>query len=170
MFKTIKSGHLIVGTLLVLIIFSCVDPVETPSRTAATEQAELSEILANIHEEGYDLDTTDLGIYYIVHQEGEGDYPSEGDTCFMQYVGYRPDGSVFDASAYHYEDSIWQFVYKEVSLIPGFDDGISVMNKGSEIDMIIPSEHAYGEYGAGLIEPYTTLMFAAKMHDIKPAQ
>jgi len=44
------------------------------------------------------------------------------------------------------------------------------MNKGAALDLIIPSEFAYGETGSGLIEPYTTILFTLKMHDLKPGQ
>jgi FKBP-type peptidyl-prolyl cis-trans isomerase FkpA len=150
-------------------MFSCIEPIGEPEeRTPSLEAFELNQVLANIEADGYDLDTTDLGIYYIVHKEGEGNFPEPGDTCRLEYSGFFLDGVIFDASAFHYADSTWEFVYKEIDLISGFDDGIALMNKGAEIDMIIPSGLAYGEYGSGNIPPYSPIMFSAKMRDIKP--
>jgi FKBP-type peptidyl-prolyl cis-trans isomerase len=85
----------------------------------------------------------------------------------LEYVGYLLDGMIFDATSYHYEDASWEFVFNADELIPGFVDGISLMNKGAEIDMIIPSQFAYGEKGQGPIQPFTTLRFSAKLHDLK---
>lgn len=166
MFKTIKTVAILCVTTL-FIATSCMKDLEEPARTSATEQAELNAFLASIETQGFDIDTTDLGVYYVIHKEGEGKFPEAGDTCNLIYAGYLLDGSIFDASFFHYEDSIWQLPYKEIELIPGFDDGIALMNKGTELDMIIPSELAYGSSGEKM-PPYTTLRFAATMRDLKP--
>ena len=152
------------------LLSSCLDGVDDnpEDRSPEKEQRELEAALAILVEEGYDIDTSALGIYYIIHEEGEGAYPQPGDTLSLEYTGYLLGGLIFDASAYHYEDAIWEFIYKEEDLIPGFDDGLSLMNKGTGIDMIIPSHLAYGEEGYGLIKPYSTVVFTAKMHDLKP--
>ena len=92
----------------------------------------------------------------------------EGDSLSLEYTGYLLGGLIFDGSSYHYADGTWEFVLKAADLIPGFADGLKVMNKGAAIDMIIPSQYAYGETGSGLIEPYTTILFTVKMHDLKP--
>ena len=138
-------------------------------RTLEMELTELDTFLAHLETRGYDIDTSDLGIYYIQRTEGEGPLAQAGDTLSLEYTGHLLNGQIFDASAYHYQDSTWEFVFKEVTLIQGFDDGISLMNKGAELDMIIPSEFAYGVYGNGPIGPYTTLVFITKLHDISPA-
>ena len=166
MFKTIKT----IAILFVFIfsISSCLNNgSDIEPRTPEMEQAELNEFLKKLEADGFDVDTTDLGIYYVVQEAGEGLFPVEGDTCFMEYAGFFLDGSVFDTSHDHFPNGIWQFNYKETSLIPGFEDGIALLNKGAEIDMIIPSNLAYGA-GTSSIPPYTTLLFATKMHDLKP--
>ena len=94
--------------------------------------------------------------------------PQAGDTCYLEYTGYLLDGTIFDTSHDHYIDGIWDLIYKDIQLIPGFDDGIALMGKGAELDMIIPSYLAYGAYGYGYIPPYSTIIFSAKMHDLKP--
>jgi len=168
MFKTIKT----VAFFFAITFFmstSCLDKgVEEPSRTAEMEQAELEKIISDLVSEGYDVDTTDLGVYYIVHEAGEGPLAQAGDTCFLEYGGFLLDGFVFDASSFHYVDSTWQFVYKDDDLIPGFDDGIALMNKGAELDLFIPSFLGYGPYPNGDIPAYSTLLFSVKMRDLKP--
>lgn len=168
MFKTIKTVA-ILFTITFFMSTSCLDEgVEEPSRTAEMEEAELEEVISNLESEGFNVDTTDLGVYYIVHEVGEGPLAQAGDTCFLEYAGFLLDGFVFDASAFHYEDSIWQFVYKDINLISGFDDGIALMNKGAELDLLIPSSLGYGAYPNGDIPAYSTLLFSVKMRDLKP--
>ena len=147
---------------------SCVND-DTEMRTLEMEMEELDSYLSDLETRGFDIDTSDLGIYYILEAEGEGPLAQAGDTLSLEYTGYLLDGRIFDASANHYADSIWEFVFKEIHLIPGFEDGISLMNKGAEMNMIIPSEFAYGPNGYGPIGPYTTLVFVTKLHDIAPA-
>lgn len=170
MFKTIKTVSFIIAISLAFTTISCLTNEEELQiqRTAEMEANELSEALNKLETGGYDIDTTELGIYYIVQAVGEGSLPQPGDTCYLEYSGYLMDGTIFDASQNYYADAIWDLIYKDMLLIPGFDDGIALMNKGSEIDMFIPSNLAYGEYGKGPIGPYTTLVFSAKMHNIKP--
>jgi FKBP-type peptidyl-prolyl cis-trans isomerase len=55
-------------------------------------------------------------------------------------------------------------------LITGFNEAISMMNKGADIDFIMPSKLAYGSTGAYEIEPYTPLGFNIKMRYIGKAR
>ena len=166
-----KTVAIFLGVLGILFASSCLDNVnDNPSsRNPEKEMRELNAALASLIADGWDIDTTDLGIFYIVHEEGEGPMVGEGDSLSLEYKGYLLGGLIFDASSLHYDDGIWDFIFNSSDLIPGFADGLSVMNKGATIDMIIPSQYAYGEEGSGLIEPFTTILFTAKLHDLKPA-
>ena len=145
---------------------SCID-VETEDRTYSDEVLELSELLSSLVSEGYDIDTTALGVYYIVVEEGTGACPVDGDTISINYNGYFADGTLFDSSDDWATDGIWEFVYGEQSLITGFTNALSVMKAGSQMQFIIPSDLAYGSYGYGSIGEYQTLVFAIEMHEIK---
>lgn len=167
MLKTIKTVAILFA--FIFTISSCLTSGDEPEpRTPEMEAAEIDAAIKKLEADGHDVDTTDLGVYYIVQEEGTGPFTTEGDTCFMEYTGYFIDGSVFDTSHDHFPNGIWEFNFKEISLIPGFEDGIALLNKGAEIDMIIPSSLAYGPGGTSGIPPYTTLLFATKMHDLKP--
>ena len=166
--KTIKSIALLIILSLPFLIGSCIDTIDEPSRTAETEQLELSQALTKLESAGYDIDTTALGVYYVMNKQGTGSFPQKSDTCSLIYTGFFLDGSMFDSSGDYYPDSIWQFKYLEVSVIPGFNNGISILNKGAEADIIIPSKLAYGATGYGEIPPFTPLGFSMKMRDLKP--
>ncbi|HSH20856.1 MAG TPA: FKBP-type peptidyl-prolyl cis-trans isomerase, partial [Draconibacterium sp.] len=153
-----------------LFIISCGDNFETPSRTPETEQSELKQAIANIEAGGYDVDTTDLGVFYVMHEEGTGPLTQQGDTCYLIYTGYFLNGLIFDSSGYYYPDSVWQFNYLDVALIPGFNDGIALLKKGAKADIIVPSNLAYGPTGQGEIQPYTPLVFSLIMRDLKPVE
>jgi len=167
MIKSIKLPVLI--SVVAYIFSSCIgSDVEENPRTAQQEQIEINIALEKLESDGLDVDTTESGLYYIVEKAGEGPLLQEGDTCFLEYGGYFLDGTLFDASIDHHENGIWEFVHGEVSFIPGFKEGIEMLNKGAEMSVLIPSDLGYGEMGALTIPPYTSLFFALKLHDLKP--
>jgi len=103
------------------------------------------------------------GLQYTVLVQGNGPKPSSGDIVRVQYEGSLIDGTVFDSS-YHTENG------EEIPLdmvIPGWAEGIQLMNVGSKYRIYIPSNLAYGERGAGqIIPPYSTLIFTIELLEI----
>ena len=162
-------SQLALGVLLLAGVVSCIDndiPNEPP-RTKADEMADLKVYLDTLEGRGLDIDTTDLGVYYVVDKEGNGTFPQSGDTCIVNYSGFFMNGMMFDASHLHNSDSTFQFVLNTTPMIKGWEDGMKVVAEESRTYLIIPSEHAYGSTGYGGIGPYETLIFDIKMKDIK---
>lgn len=145
------------------------DIEEQPARTLNDELTELSVYLDTLTNRGLDIDTTAMGVYYVMDSEGEGAFPQAGDTCDVKYRGFFMNGTTFDASHYHNPDSIFSFVLEETQMIEGWDDGMQVLNEGAKAYLIIPSEFAYGSSGTYGIQPYETLIFEVDMVDIKQA-
>lgn len=169
--STIKQITFIITFAVIIAITSCIpEDLEVEVRTLATEQAEINELLVQIEDAGLNVDTTNLGVYYIIDTLGTGLFPEFGDTLFLKYKGLYLDGYVFDDSNYHPENpgGVWEFVYTQGDLISGFEDGIALMNKGTKLNMIIPSSLAYGEDGTRTIAPFSPLRFEAEMVNIKP--
>jgi FKBP-type peptidyl-prolyl cis-trans isomerase len=103
------------------------------------------------------------GLQYTVLVKGDGPKPSADNTVRVHYEGALTDGTVFDSS-YHLEKG------EEIPLdmvIPGWAEGIQMMNVGSKYRIYIPSYLAYGERGAGqIIPPYSTLVFTIELLEI----
>lgn len=102
---------------------------------------------------------TESGLQYKVLKEGKGNKPAEYDVVTVNYKGMFIDGTVFDQS----EEPI-NFPCNAV--IQGFSEILRLMNEGTEVEVYIPSELAYGEMGAGPIEPCTTLIFDITLLDV----
>ena len=107
--------------------------------------------------------TTPSGLQYTVLTQGSGPKPSPNDVVRVQYEGALTDGDVFDSS-YNLENG------QEIPLdmvIPGWAEGLLLMNVGSKYRIYIPSALAYGERGAGqIIPPYATLVFTIELLEI----
>lgn len=106
------------------------------------------------------------GIYYVVNKAGTGASPTTGKTVSMLYTGKFLDGKVFDASSLH-GGAPFTFPLGQQAVIPGWDQMVAMMKKGEKRTVLIPSSLAYGEQGAGSIEPYTPLIFEMELVDFK---
>lgn len=164
--KLLKPFALLILITSLFVATSCLKSEEN-SRTEETEKTEISNYLLTLIGTGNHIDTTASGMYYFIFTEGAGEYPQPGDTCYIEYVGYFINGSIFDASANHHSDGIEKMVYKEKDLIPGFEEAIGLMKKGEGATFVIPSKLAYGSDWYDYIPPYTPLIFDIIQHDIK---
>ena len=167
MIKSIKIFTLFVA--ISIVFASCLgDDDEPVVRTPQMEQEEINKAISTLENEGYDVDTTELGIFYMVNETGEGQTAQFGDTCYLEYSGFFLDGTLFDTSHNYDEEGISEVIFEKNKYITGYEDGIKLLNKGAQIDLIIPSAYGYGSNGNQVIPPYTPLYFALKMHDLKP--
>jgi len=112
--------------------------------------------------------TTASGLQYEVLTPATGAKPSATDTVKVDYVGKLLDGTTFDSSIERGEPAT--FPLNQV--IPGWTEGIQLMNVGSKVRFTIPSALAYGPNGAGgKIGPNATLTFEVTLLSIeKPAK
>ena len=161
--------NFLVGALLIVLASSCLKDDKYTAPTHEEEQAELKAYINGLIAKGNDMDTTALGVYYVRMKEGTGDFAKPGDTLTVGYAGYFINGTIFDASAFHNrQDSTFTFVLEKEPMIKGFEDGMKLMNKDSKVQLIIPSEFAYGSGGTYGIPPYTSLVFVIEMKKIQP--
>lgn len=108
--------------------------------------------------------TTASGLQYKILVAGSGAKPKETDTVDCHYEGRLIDGTIFDSSYKRGQSA--QFPVNGV--IPGWVEALQLMPVGSKWQLYIPSELAYGEYGAGeTIEPNSTLIFDVELLAIK---
>ena len=107
---------------------------------------------------------TDSGLQYEVITEADGAKPSIDDTVSVHYVGTLIGGQEFDSSIARGEPA--SFPLKGV--IPGWTEGLQLMNVGSKFRFVIPSNLAYGDRGAGQnIGPGETLVFEVELLEIQ---
>lgn len=115
---------------------------------------------------GKDTLTTATGLKYILVEKGNGTQAENGKTVNVHYTGYLMDGSIFDSSVER-GDPI-SFALGRGMVIKGWEEGIALMKVGDKMRLIIQSDLAYGERGAGgVIPPNATLIFDVELVDVK---
>lgn len=159
--------------LLLAVMVSCNDEEEpTVVRTAETEAKLISQWKTEMKKNKNHVDSLRMEngkyIYYIMDttKVGTGANVKTGDEITVKYAGLFLDGFVFDSS------EEYTYIHKDTDLekrmIPGWEAGIELLNKGATAAYLIPSEFAYGVTGrSGIIPPYTPLIFVIEVTNIK---
>jgi FKBP-type peptidyl-prolyl cis-trans isomerase len=107
------------------------------------------------------------GLYYIIEEPGSGPMAKSGQTVSVHYTGTLLDGKKFDSSLDRGEPI--SFTLGAGQVIKGWDEGISLLNKGAKAKFLIPSRLAYGSQavGGGVIPANSVLIFDVQLMDIK---
>ena len=131
-------------------------------QTAANRKRGEEFLKSNAENEG--VQVTESGLQYEVITEGDGAKPAVTDEVTVHYRGTLIDGTEFDSSYSRGEPTS----FKLDQVIPGWTEGVQLMNVGSKYRFVIPHDLAYGERGAGgAIGPFETLIFEVELLDIK---
>ncbi len=131
---------------------------EKEARIKAAKEKEANELEAAVA----GMEKTASGLYYKINKLGEGQNPSAGSNVAVHYRGMLMDGTVFDSS-YQRNEPI-NFTLGQGQVIPGWDEGIALLNKGASAKLVIPSDLAYGSSGAGGVIPGdATLIFEVEL-------
>jgi FKBP-type peptidyl-prolyl cis-trans isomerase len=101
--------------------------------------------------------STASGLQYQVISQGTGARPGPNDTVQINYTGTVVDGQVFDASAKHNPPGAAKIPLAGV--IPGFREGLQLMQTGGHYKLFIPSSLAYGAEPQPPMPPNATLIF-----------
>ena len=141
--------------------------VETAIQNAMDKKTEESRIAEERFLEGNSerpgIRITPSGLQYEVLVEGEGEKPEPDSLVRVHYEGRLMDGSLFDTS---YDDSEGVIIPLD-RVIPGWTEGITLMNTGSKYRLFIPSHMAYGRNGFyEMIPPYSPLIFTVELLEI----
>jgi len=130
-------------------------------RDLESRQTENDFLAENSKKDG--INVTESGLQYEVITEGSGPKPTSADTVRVHYEGSLTNGTVFDSSYTRGEP----LEFPLAGVIPGWTEGLQLMNTGSTYRLFIPSDLGYGPQGAGpQIPPYSTLIFEVELIDI----
>ncbi|MDQ3045957.1 MAG: FKBP-type peptidyl-prolyl cis-trans isomerase [Bacteroidota bacterium] len=116
---------------------------------------------------GKELKKTASGLqYYEVKKSGNSVKAEAGKKVKVHYSGYLADGKMFDSSVERGEPI--EFPLGQAMVIPGWEEGIALMNVGDKLRLVIPYYLAYGEQGrAPVIPAKADLTFDVELIDVK---
>lgn len=140
---------------------------EREAARAAQEQAAAenvqkgAEFMANLKNDP-DVKFTESGLAYKVEKQGTGATPKASDQVELTYVGTLIDGTEFDKS----ERPI---TFTPEQTVPGFSEGLQLMNPGSKYTLYIPSNLGYGDRQTGHIPANSVLVFQVEVLGVTPA-
>lgn len=101
------------------------------------------------------------GTLYRVISEGKGLVPAPTNKVQVIYEGKTIDGNVFDSSEKNNGGKPTEVMLNQV--VPGWQEALSIMPEGSEWELYIPYDQAYGNRDMGTIKPYSALIFKIKL-------
>jgi FKBP-type peptidyl-prolyl cis-trans isomerase len=122
----------------------------------------------------YDTLKTPSGIKYVVFKKGTGtQQPVKGQKVKVKYIGKLPNGKRFDPPKGPAAD--FQFKIGAGEVIPGWDEGVTLMHVGETGFLFVPPNLAYGARGVPdeenpgqyIIPPNAELMFEIELVSIK---
>lgn len=108
--------------------------------------------------------TTKSGLKYRCLREGNGKKPKATDRVKVHYTGTLIDGTKFDSSV----DRGEPITFALNQVIPGWTEGLQLMDEGSKYILYIPYNLGYGEQPAGAIPPGSALTFEVELLEINP--
>ena len=125
-------------------------------------EAQMAKQVEELEKASAGFQQTASGLRYQIIQEGTGEQATAGKTVSVHYKGQLLDGKVFDSS-YKRQQPI-DFVLGLGQVIPGWDEGVSLLKVGDKARFVIPSDLAYGSRGAGgVIPPDAALLFDVEL-------
>jgi len=106
------------------------------------------------------------GLYFIPISEGTGPNAMPGDIVKINYTIYSLDGKEIESSFTN--NLAFEFQLGNNEVIKGWEEAVLKMKKGGKVELIIPSNLAYGSIQINeKIKPFTPLVSELELIDIK---
>lgn len=105
---------------------------------------------------GKKLQKSKTGLEYVILDKGKGAPVLKGERLTTHYYGVlQSDGKKFDSSF----DRGTASLFTVGKMLPGFNEGMRLLNRGGKAIVFVPSTLGYGAKGAAGIPPNADLVF-----------
>lgn len=103
---------------------------------------------------------TATGLGYSALDAGDGIKPTDDYFVYVGYAGYlAQSGAKFDESP--------GAAFGVTEVVPGFSEGLKLMQKNARYRLCIPAALGYGAAGTGPIPPNSDLVFLVELIDLR---
>ncbi|PKP36092.1 MAG: hypothetical protein CVT98_09195 [Bacteroidetes bacterium HGW-Bacteroidetes-15] len=150
----------------ILSFFSCEKEVDE------SEADELLRLQAYMSIHYPDLTPTPSGLYYIIYEQGSGEFPVAGNYLLFDFTASNLDDNVFETTSkttaflhdiyskkVHYAPKFYKHKEATAPMIKGLTEGFSLLREGSKARFIMPSKLAYGSYRYNGLYPYSSVIY-----------
>lgn len=137
---------------------------ELRNNPAARENIEKGEKFMKEVSNNKSVYTTQSGLKYRKLRDGNGKRPTAADKVKVHYTGKLIDGTTFDSSV----DRGEPITFPLNQVIPGWTEGLQLMDEGSKYILYIPYNLGYGTRDMGNIPAGSTLVFEVELLEINP--
>lgn len=139
---------------------------EAQRKSMEAAKSDMPGFIADVKKAYPSATITPSGLAYVIEKEGTGDKAKSGNTVSVHYKLVLADGKKIDASYDRNEPITFQL--GQGMVIPGWEEGIALLNKGAKAKLIIPYWLGYGIDGRQpMIPAKATLYFDTEMVEIK---
>lgn len=113
-----------------------------------------------------DVSETESGLQYRILEEGDGESPEADDVVRVHYEGKLLSDEVFDSSYERGQPATFPLN----RVIPGWTEGLQLMEEGAKYRFFIPSDLAYGNNPpqGSPIPPGAVLIFDVELLEVNP--
>jgi len=105
------------------------------------------------------------GLRIVIHKQGFGSFPVQGQTVRINYEGRLLDGTIFDSS--YDSQTAYQFTIGYGYVISGMDEGIQYIQERGIATIYVPSPLGYQGREYGNIPANSILVFDMELLSIQ---
>jgi len=164
----VKPGDIYEYSVVMLKIRNDEEQKKYEAEEAAKRMAIDDKILREYFEKNHlKPKKTETGLYYTIVHEGTGPKAKTGQSATLNYTGKLLDGKAFDSNVDTSFKHPQPYAFQIGKSIKGFDEGLTLLNKGSKAIFYIPSPLAYGMRENRGIPSNSILVFDVDVLDIQ---
>ncbi|MBK6826084.1 MAG: FKBP-type peptidyl-prolyl cis-trans isomerase [Chitinophagaceae bacterium] len=141
-----------------IALSGCVKNTSCKAKTVDSEDAEMLSYASSI---GMTPTRHSSGMYYQILNQGSGPAPTYSSVLYVRYTGKLLNGSIFDSA------TTTPISFNLGGVIMGWQIGLSLLQKGGVIRLIIPSSLGYGCRENGPIPGNSILYFDVELVDVQ---
>lgn len=149
------------GMLLAVALAACGSDATGPAPTDPQDVTYAAELNVDFSR----MTQSRTGLWYEDIEVGTGNVPLVGDSVFVLYAGYLPDGTRFDIV--DDPDDPLPFILGVDPIIDGFAEGVTSMRVGGIRRLVIPPQLGYGFQANGPIPGNSVLVFVVELLSFK---
>jgi len=144
--------HILLFLSLSLLVFSC--------KTYNDDEMDAfdKKIQAYIKKNDLKMIKSDSGLYYTIHEEGEGEFIKPNAVILTSYEGKLMNGKVFDKQTTPVEMNLKNLIY-------GWREVAYYLKKGGKATIIVPPHLGYGDDEMDQLPASSILIFNLEIVD-----